>query len=128
MSALRQQAIQDLYSICADADVGPGWPVVVTNPAGATGALMGITTDIGEDLDPDTGVAVAGRRASVALNITALTELGLGLPVGISDLTSRPWLVTFDNSEGDSVDYKVIDARPDTALGLVVCMLELYQS
>lgn len=128
MSGLRRQAIQDLCNVMQDDVIGPGWPVVVTNPAGEKRRLLGITTDIGEEIDPDTGVAVAGRRASVALHIRSLTEAGLGLPVNIADQTKRPWLMTFVNSEGVEVEYKVMDTRPDTALGLVVCLLEIYKS
>lgn len=128
MSGLRQQAIQDLCGIMQDAVIGPGWPVVVTNPEGEKRRLLGITTDIGEELDPDTGIAVAGRRASVALHIRSLTEAGLDMPVNIADQSQRPWLMTFVNSEGEEVDYKVMDTMPDTAVGLVVCMLEIYKS
>jgi hypothetical protein len=127
MSGLRRQAIEDLCTIMKDDVLGPGWPVVVTNPEGEKRRLLGITTDIGEELDPDTGIAVAGRRASVALHIRSLTAAGLDLPVHVADQTKRPWLMTFVNSEGETVDYKVNDSMPDTALGLVVCMLEIYK-
>lgn len=125
--SLQQQAVQDLCSIFQDEANGPGSPVVVTDPNGEQRRVLGIITDIGEELDPDTGVAVSGRLASCALHIRSLREAGLGMPANITSEQERPWLVEAQNSENETVNYKVRDTKPDTKLGLVVCMLEVYK-
>ena len=123
---LREQAIADCAAIVADAD-GFGWPITVTDPAGTSAELTGLSTDISQAIDPDTGVVVSGRGASVALSMSALTAAGLGMPKGIADSGSKPWVVAFADAAGVTNTYKIADARPDRALGLVVCVLEGYE-
>lgn len=124
--SLRVQAEADLSFMLEDGATGFGWPITVTDPAGTVGNLTGFATDIAQAIDPDTGVAVSGRIASVALRISSLTAEGLGLPVGIADASSKPWVVQFDDINGNSYTFKVIESNPDRALGLVTCMLEKY--
>lgn len=124
---LRAQAAVDLVAIVEDAD-GFGWPITVTDPNGVSGSLVGLSTDIAQAIDPETGLAVAGRSASVALCIASLTTAGLGLPKGIAESTSKPWVVEFDDVNGTAHKFKVSEARPDRAAGLVVCHLESYAS
>jgi hypothetical protein len=123
---LRTLAEQDLGLILEDATTGFGWPISVTDPAGTVGALTGFSDDIAQIIDPDTGQAVSGRLASVALRISSLTTAGLTLPRGIADAGSKPWLVTFDDINGNAYTFKVSQSNPDRALGLVTLLLELY--
>lgn len=125
---LREQAAADLKAILEDRTGGFGWDLTLTDPAGVSAALVGLSTDIGLTLDPDTGMAISGRRASVALRIASLTAAGLGIPTGISDQASKPWLVTFDDVDGGAHTFKVIEAQPDRAIGAVVCLLEAYKT
>lgn len=124
--SLRQQAAADLESIVEDADGGFGWPISVTSPEGVTVELTGLSTDVAETIDPETGQAVGGRTASVALRIDALSAAGMGIPVNVPDRNRSPWLVEFDDIHGTSHRFKVVESRPDRAIGLVVCMLEAY--
>ena len=124
---LRAQAATDLATITADTD-GFGWPITVIDPDGTSAALTGLSSDIGHTIEPDTGMVVSGRLASVALAISALTAAGLGIPRGIADSDSRPWRVTFEDSAGIEHTFKVAESRPDRALGVVVCLLEVYHS
>ena len=126
--SLRINAEKDLGIILEDDVGGFGWPITVTDPAGASAALVGSSTDIMQGIDPDTGAMVTGRLASVALRLSSLAAAGLGIPVGISDKALKPWLIRFDDINGAPYTFRVSGSRPDRALGLVVCVLELYKS
>lgn len=125
---LRERAALDIRWILENRATGFGWAVTVTDPEGASAELAGHTTDIHTIIDPETGLAVSGRQASVALPIAALTEAGLALPKGVASRDSKPWLVTFDNIGGTQHTFKVKETRPDQAAGVVVCMLEAYRT
>ena len=124
--SLRAQAAADLLAIVEDA-AGFGWPITVTNPAGTAADLTGLSADIGQMIDPETGIAVVGRKASVALAIASLTAAGLALPIGISSTASKPWRVTFNDLAGGTHEFKVSEAMPDRAIGVVTCILEAYK-
>lgn len=123
---LREIAAADLKTIVEDNINGFGFPVTVTDPAGQSESLIGFTNDIAQLIDPDTGVALSGRLASVALIISSLTMLGLSIPVGISDATSKPWIIDFDDINGLPFKFKVSQSNPDRNLGIVTCILESY--
>ena len=77
-------------------------------------------------IDPDTGEPVTGRSASISLRISSLTAASLGIPVGIADTTGLPWLVEFDDINGNAFKFKVAKSAPDRAMGIVTCWLETY--
>lgn len=124
---LRQIAETDLGLILEDTTTGFGYAIIVTDPAGTVRPLTGFSDDISQIIDPDTGQAVSGRLASVALRISSLTAAGLALPVGIADAGIKPWIVEFDDINGNPFKFKVSQSNPDRALGMVVCLLELYE-
>jgi hypothetical protein len=106
---------------------GFGFPITVKDPAGTTRSLVGRSNDIYRSIDPQTGMVVTGRVASVALNIEALADAGLGIPKGIADENSKPWVITFEDLNGASHTFKVTEHQSDLTLNLVVCMLENYE-
>lgn len=124
--SLRQQAHTDLQAILGDTE-GFGWAISVTSPAGVTAQLTGFATDIGQTIDPETGQAVSGSTASVALRIAELKTAGLGIPKNVADGAGKPWVVVFDDIHGTQRTFKVIDSMPDYAIGIVTCMLESYR-
>lgn len=124
---LRQLAESDLGAILEDSVTGFGWPITLTDPNGATVTLTGFSDDIAQIIDPDTGQAVSGRLASVSLRISSLTTAGIGLPKGIADAGSKPWVVEFNDINGGAHKFKVSQSNPDRALGVVTCLLELYE-
>jgi len=126
-TGLRQLAQKDLGRILEDESQGFGWPIVVIDPQGASVTLSGRVTDISEALNVDTGQMVSGRFASATIRIALLIEKGLSLPEGIADTDSKPWLIKFDDINGNNFTFKVAKSNPDRTLGLVTCMLELYQ-
>jgi hypothetical protein len=119
---LREQAALDSQAILEDATSGFGWPFTLTSPAGVVTVLVGYTTDVAVTIDPETGQAVSGRKASVAVSIRSLPAL----PVAVAETAERPWLVRFADIQGVSSTWKVIDALPDRAVGVVVLLLESY--
>lgn len=125
---LRDQAATDLQNILGDVTAGFGRNVTVTDPSGATAVIVGFTNDISTAIDPETGTIVTSRTASVVLPIAALVAAGFELPRSISDKNSKPWRVSFADVPGNTYAFKVSEARPDRALGCVVCMLEAYKS
>lgn len=124
---LRQQAETDLQFILEDSASGFGWSITVTDPNGLSSPLTGSSNDISQVVDPETGQVVSGRSASVALRATSLFEAGFNsLPVGIADRNSKPWIIQFDDINGNSHTFKVIQSNPDRTLGIVTCILETY--
>lgn len=125
---LRQLAEQDLGAILEDSVTGFGWPITLTAPDGTFGALTGFSDDIAQIIDPDTGQVVSGRLASAALRTAAIAAAlpGKGLPVGVADAASKPWLVAFDDINGNPYTFKVAQSNPDRAIGLITLLLEFY--
>jgi hypothetical protein len=119
---LREQAKADARAILEDTS-GFAWPVTLTSPLGVATYVNGFTTDIGQTIDPETGQAVAGRRASVSVARAALPAL----PEAVADASRKPWIATFFDSQGLPGTWKVIEVLPDLALGVVVLLLEVYQ-
>lgn len=124
--SLRDQAAADLRAFLEDTEDGFAIPITVTDPAGTSVELAGFAADIGQTFDPDTGQAVAGRRASVAISIAALLEAGIGTPKGIANSSTRPWVVAWTGADGVERHFKVSQAMPDE-LGVVTCILEVYK-
>lgn len=124
---LRQQAENDLGFILEDNLAGFGWPITLTDPNGTSSPLTGASNDISQVIDPETGVVVSGRSASVALRVASIFEAGFNsLPIGVADSSSKPWLVQFNDINGNSHTFKIIQTNPDRTLGIVTCILEAY--
>lgn len=123
---LRAIAERDLGLIQENKTTGVGWPITVIDPAGTSKDLTGTSNDIAQMIDPDTGQAVSGRLASVSIRIGLLAANGLGLPVGVADGAGKPWLVKFDDINGNPYTFKVSESNPDRTIGNVVCILETY--
>jgi hypothetical protein len=125
---LRDLAEADSKAILEDSVTGFGYPITVTSPDKVTASLTGFSNDISFSIDPDTGVAVSGRTASVALNISSLIDAGFStLLTGIQDDKSKPWLVQFNDINGNPFTFKVIEGHPDRGLGIITCTLEIYR-
>lgn len=125
---LRATAAADLRAITENSATGFGWAITITDPLDVVGVLTGLSTDIGQTIDPETGVAVAGRRASIAVAIASLTAVGLGIPKAIADGAGKPWRVAFLDIAGVAHIYKVSESMPDRSIGIVTCILEHYKA
>jgi len=120
---LWEQAPVDAQAILEDPS-GFRRPITLTSPAGTASALTGFATDVAESVDPETGVLVAGRRASAAISLLSLPEM----PTAEAEAGARPWQVTLTSIVGPPTTWKVVEVRPDRALGVVVLMLEAYDA
>jgi len=127
---LRERAASDTGRILEDDIVGAGWPIILIAPDGTEKSLTGFTNDIAQIIDPDTGQAVSGRLATVALRISSIRAEfpGLGLPEGIADTLLKPWIIKFDDINGVSYIFKISQTNPDRTLGVLICMLEIYKN
>jgi hypothetical protein len=123
--SLLEQASADLKAILEDS-AGFAVDITVTDPEGNSAALKGLQTDISQTIDPETGMAVVGRKASVALSLDALAAAGLGQPRNIPGRDQKPWVVSFTAPTGGLQTFKVSEAMPDK-LGCIVCLLETYK-
>jgi len=124
---LREQAVLDAQAFLEDEN-GFGWPIAVTNPDGVDAEMIGFSNDIATAIDPETGMAISGRTASVALSLRSLDDNALGIPRGIADSEKAPWVIQFDDILGNAHTFKVKEANPDRALGIVTCTLEAYKA
>lgn len=97
--------------------------MTLTDPFGVETQIAGLQTDIALSVDPSTGVAVAGRRASVALSTALLEQLGISLPASIPEDERAPWRVSWTPPTGGRQIMRVVETVPDK-LGCVVLHLE----
>ena len=126
--SLRDVAEADLNGILEDSVTGFGYPIIVTSPDKVSKPLKGFSKDISFSIDPDTGLAVSSRTASVALRISSLIAAGFDtLPKGIQDSKSKPWLIEFNDINGNPFKFKVQEGHPDRGLGIITCTLEIYR-
>jgi hypothetical protein len=123
---LLDEAAADLREILNDVDGGFATPITITNPEGVSAVVNGLQTDIGLSIDPETGLSVSGRRASVAVSLADLAEAGLAIPENVPEKTRTPWLVEWTPPTGAAQVMKVTDTQPDK-LGCVVLQLERYK-
>lgn len=123
---LRDLAALDHAAILSDGADGFGWPVVVVAPSGQMAITTGFTSDVGEVIDPQSGMAVIGRRVTVQLLPGPIKTAGLGDVRAIADGNSKPWLVRFADVHGVGRTYKVMAVYPDQVLGSIRCDLESF--
>lgn len=120
--SLRERARADLERITTNT-AHFGWPIVVKSPDGQERAVVGLSGDIGQTIDPNTGLHITGRRAYVSISMGQLE--GMTPPRGF--LEGPPWLVRFDSVMGQPRTYRVLECLPDEAIGVFTCTLESYR-
>lgn len=124
--SLFDTAAADLASILSDAVGGFAVPVTVVDPDQNQATVNGMVADIGLSVDANTGVAVAARKSSVTLPLSALREASLRAPEGVGDDQRRPWVVSFKMpGQTRARTFKVVETMPDQ-LGCIVCFLQAY--
>ena len=125
--SLLDLAKADHASIVSDTVSGFSQLLTLINPQGLSVVVAGLAADVGQTVDPDTGVMIVGRRVTVSLLTGPLRTSGIGEPRGIADAGSKPWVVRFADAHGNEHAFKVIQAMPDYVLGRVDCLLEAYR-
>lgn len=123
--SLRAQVVTDFRAIVENGEEF-GALVTITDPSGVAVELTALVTDHFAALDPETGIPVAGRTASVAIAMGSLVDAGITLPSGVMDPAALPWRVSFTGADGVLQLYRVTEVLPDRAIGAVVCRLEFF--
>ena len=121
-------AQQDKAFTLKDSEFGFGTVITLTDPDLLSANVTGRANDIFFSIDPNTGVAVSGRTATIAVDMQELEDKGFStLPKGESDKTKKPWIVEYTDQLGKSYTFKVLEGNPDRTLGIVLCTLEFYK-
>lgn len=129
MPGLREQAASDAAFILSGDVAGFRWPLVVTDPDGFEASIYGFSNDIAQVIDPDTGQLIHGRAVHAEVAISDLTAANFSsIPRGVADQTAKPWRFEFTDVNGVSYSFKVRQADPDRALGVLSVTLEGYDS
>lgn len=125
---LRMLAEADLGKILENKATGFGWDITLTNPEGKTELLTGFSQDIALAVDPDSGVLVSGRTASIALRIGLLRAKGFTEnPRNIPEESKKPWVVGFRDINDVPCLFKVVGSNPDRMIGCITLQLETYR-
>lgn len=123
--SLRIQAALDARAITEDRS-GFGWPIILKDPSGKESEITGLSNDISMVVDPDTGMLVSGRDATIAVSIQTLRTAGFEVdPRAVSQ--GLPWVVEFLDINGVLGRFKVSRTSPDRSIGLIVMHLEVYR-
>ena len=121
-------AQQDKAFTLNDDQFGFGSTIKLTDPSLFSAEVIGRTNDISFAIDPNTGVAVSGRTATVAIDLNELEDKGFSsIPSAQSDKTKKPWIIEFDDQQGNTHTFTILEANPDRTLGIVLCTLQLYK-
>ncbi len=121
-------AQQDKSFTLKDSEFGFGTVITLTDPDLFSAEVTGRTNDISLAIDPNTGVAVSGRTATVAIDMQELTDKGFSsLPAAQSDKTKKPWIIEWIDQLGESHVFTVLEGNPDKALGIILCTLSFYK-
>ena len=98
---------------------------MLTSPTGSLAPVTGITNDISQLFDPETGVLVSGRSVTIAVRASSIPAVA-GVPTGIADANGKPWTAAFADLAGQEHLFKVSLVDPDATLGLLMITLEVY--
>ena len=116
----------DTRTILNDTQCGNGVAISITAPDCTVGTLTGFSNDIGLLVDADTGQAVSGRAATIAIHLADLAEQGLAIPENVHNKRSKPWVVGYTDQLGNAYTFKVSESHPDRTAGIVTCTLVSY--
>jgi len=121
-------AQQDKAFTLKDSEYGFGTVITLTDPDLFSAEVTGRINDINLAIDPDTGVGVSGRNATIAVDMQELTDKGFStLPKGQSDKKKKPWIVEYTDQLSNDHTFIVLEGNPDRTLGIVLCTLESYK-
>ncbi len=121
-------AQQDKAFTLKDNQYGFGTVITLTDPDLLSADVTGRTNDISFAIDPNTGTAVSGRTATIAVDMEELTEKGFtSLPAAQTDKTKKPWIAEWTDQLGESHSFTVLEGNPDRTLGIILCTLQFYK-
>jgi hypothetical protein len=122
-------AQQDKAFTLKDSEFGFGTEITLTDPDLFTAVVTGRTNDISFAIDANTGQAVSGRTATIAIDIVELQEKGFSdTPKAQTDKTKKPWIVEWtDPRTSKSYSFTILEANPDRTLNILLCTLSFYK-
>lgn len=122
--SLADIASADLRSILNE----DGACVTLQAPDGRTAEFRANTQDISHAIDPQTGMIVSGRTATVALSDFDLLAMNM-TPCAVPDSKAKPWVVRFvETVRRTEHTFKVASTKPDRTIGALILILEFYGS
>jgi len=124
---LLAQSAADSKVILEDSAAGFAQDITITPPDGPPVVVRGWANDRAQGIDPETGLMVSAREASIAVSLSTLALAGLDVPKGEADESQRPWVVSFADLHGKVRTFKVTESNPDQMGDLVTCTLEVYR-
>lgn len=124
MTNLRDLAERDLGAILETTDGGFGRAVVLTDPTGQSATIPGMTGNISNAIDPETGQIIVGDFAHVTLRISSIVAAGLTVPTQEYRTGHPAWLLSFNDLAGVEQTFRVQRPEPDFTLGYVNLKLE----
>lgn len=110
-----------------DDQFGFGSTIKLTDPDQFSANVIGRINDISFAIDPGTGVPVSGRTGTVAIDMNELTDKGFSSLPAAQPKTKKPWIVEFDDQQGNTHVFTVLEGNPDRTLGIVLCTLQFYK-
>jgi len=124
--SLRTLAEMDLGFILSDDVGGFATAIIIIDPMGMEFPFKGLSKDISQTIDPDTGLLVAGKTASVSVRLRDVQAAFLEIPRRITDEASKLWRVVYTDIIGIQRVYTIRYSMPDNELGNLVLVLEAY--
>ncbi len=117
----------DTRAFLNDSLTGSAVPIAITPPGLPARTLMGWSNDIGLLVDPDTGQAISGRIATVALSIADLAAQNLPIPESEHSTSAKPWVISFLDGQLDNYVFSIVETHPDRTTGIVTCTVDSYR-
>lgn len=125
MSELLDQARLDIREFIIGGS-GFGVDLVISTPDGLTTAdVRGLASSHNLNVDPETGLFVNSKNIHFSVPEAELTDLGYPVRVN-NEVAIKGHLITFSDSAGISRTFKIDETMPDETLGLIVCVLGVY--
>ena len=98
---------------------------VFIDPSDTVYNIKGFSIDTNVWVDPQTEQLVSKNQVSITIN---RSELPLdNQPEVIHEEDEIPWRVRFPDDLGVEHTYKVFNILPERTLGMLTCLLELYE-
>lgn len=101
--------------------------IQIIDPNGESHDIQAVVSVIHNLIDPDTGQPVSGFLATASISRLHLMARNLSIPAGEFDQNKRPWVLVYNDIDGNSTKYIVVRSAPDEAQGNVLLDLGSYE-
>lgn len=122
---LIDQAKKDIEQITSNSNEF-GVSMTFTAPTSKTATVTGLHKKHHLGIDPEKGVAVNTKTASVSVSEKFLADAGYPVRNGNGVVDLKKHLVAVKDSTGTTETYIIEQWFPDETIGLIVCTLGTY--